>query len=362
MKLLQRMLIANCVPVFLVALLFFVLILQMVDLFSNLWRYLNQDIPLSTILRLQLLYLPKCVSYGAPIALLFAVAYTLGQLYANNELIALLGAGISLRTAVLPLIMLGLLLGGVMFFVEDQWVIPSYSRKNSLMREVLGVRESLSNSNVTIRGTAPGLIYSTEYYNDGNQTLSNIVVIIIDSDGTLELRLDAKWAEYSDGAWLFHDTRLFEPGNQNRDDRGITESRIPLFQDPRLDDPPDSFQRRQKEVEELTIREAQIYLRELEKAGQETRIARTDYYKRISFAFTPFIVAIISAGIGSRFKKNILLMSLLASLSISVLYYVFQMVTGIFASIGIMPPFAGAFLPVLFFFGLGLTLLKFVRT
>ena len=357
MKILQRMLLVHCVPVFLVALLFFVMILQMVDLFGNLWRYLNQDIPLSTILTIQYHYIPKCVSYSVPIALLFSVAYTLGQLYANNELIALLGSGMSLRYAVLPLLVCGFLLGLLMFRFEDRYVIPSYSLKNSLTREVLGQRESLSNTNVTIRGDEPGVLYSTEYYNDGNRTISNVTVVIVDSEGLLQRRIDAKWAGYDEAGWIFHDVRIF------RLDKGrVLEEGLSVYRDPLLKDEPGSFRRRQKEMEELTLIEAGIYLRELEKAGLVTRGPRTDYYKRIAFAFTPLIVAMISAAVGSRFKKNILLMSLLMSLGISVVFYVFQMVTGIFATIGILPPFAGAFLPVLVFFFAGLAMLQFVRT
>ena len=357
MKTLQRMLLFNCIPVFLVAMLFFVMILQMVDLFSNLWRYLNQDVPLSQVLLIQIYYMPKCIAYAVPISLLFAVAYTLGQLYANNELIALLSSGISLRYAVAPLILSGLLLGIGLFFFEDRVVIPTYSRKNELARTLLGERESLNNNNVTIRGDRPGVIYSAEYYNDGNRTLSNVIVILLRPDNSLERRIDARWAEYSNGEWLFHEARVYAPGPE-----GITESSRPLFSDPLLRDDPDSFRRRQKAVEELTVDEARRYLAELEKAGQESRGVRTEYYRRIAFVFTPFIVAMISAAIGSRFRKNILLMSLLSSLCISVVFYVFQMITGIFATIGLLTPLAGASIPVLVFMAAGFSMLKFIRT
>lgn len=357
MKLLRRMILLDTLQVFLIALLFFVLILQMVDLFSNLWRYLNQDVPLGLILQIQLYYLPKCISYAVPIALLFSVAYTLGQLYANNELIALLGSGVSLRYAILPLLVLGFLLGLLMFRFEDAVVIPSFAEKNDLMTLALDERVSLSNSNITIRGERPGTIYSAEYYNDGNQTLSNISVVILDQNGGFDTRIDAKWAEYLDGEWFFHEARIFR-----REEGRILQEYQSGYGDPRLVDDPASFQRRQKEVDELRFDEARLYLEELEKAGQDSRVARTDYYDRMAFLFTPLIVAMISSAVGSRLKKNILLMSLLMSLCISVVFYVMQMVTGIFANIGIIPPFAGAFFPVLFFLGIGIAMLQFVRT
>ncbi len=357
MKIFYRMLLKDTVPVMLLALMFFVLILEMVDLFANLWRYLNQDVPVEVILTIQLYYLPKCIAYAAPISLLFAVSFTLGNLYANNELIALLGSGVSLRRAVVPILVLGFLLGAALLFFEDRIVINTYATKIRYVKTVLGQKENANNTNVTIRGNEGGVIYSSEYYNDQNRTLSNLTVLISDENGIFRERIDAKWAEYSEGSWLLHDCRIFRYEGQK-----IIEIRRDNMRHPLLTDEPDTFRRKEKNLDELKLNEARLYIEELQKAGRDSRVARTDYYKRIAFIFTPFIVSLISVAVGSRFKKNILLMSLLLSLSISVIFYVFQMITGILANTGLMPPFTGAFLPVIVFFILGITMMRFVRT
>ncbi|ORC37215.1 hypothetical protein B4O97_03230 [Marispirochaeta aestuarii] len=357
MKLLRRMLLLDCIPVFFTALFFFVLMLQMVDLFGNLWRYLNQDVPVAVILQLQLLYIPKCISYAVPISLLFSISYTLGQLYGNNELIALLGSGVSLRYAVSPLLVLGAFLGLGLLGFEDAVVIESYSKKNALMQQVLGQRENLNNSNVTIRGDAGGVIYSAEYYNNADRTISNLVVLMLTDDGRFKKRIDAAWAEYNGSIWIMRDARVY-----SFSDSGLAEDRYAEYTDPLLTDDPANFQRKQKDIEEMTLSEAQVYIEELRRSGQESRAERTDYYKRIAFAFTPIIVAMLSSAIGSRFKKNVLLMSLLLSLSLSVVFYVFQMLTSLFAVIGYLSPVAGSFIPVIIFLTIGTAMLKFIRT
>ena len=357
MKLLRRMLLFDCLPVFFTALLFFVLMLQMVDLFGNLWRYLNQDVPVSVILQLQFLYIPTCISYAIPISLLFAISYTLGQLYGNNELIALLGSGVSLRYAVLPLLLAGAILGLALLGFEDAVVIKSFSRKNALMQQVLGKRENLNNTNITIRGDAPGVIYSAEFYNNTEKTLSNLAVLILNEDGEFLKRIDAARAQFDGSDWILRDVRIFELY-----DHGITEKHYAEYNDPLLSDDPVNFQRKQKDIDEMTLSEAKAYIGELKRAGQESREERTDYYKRIAFAFTPIIVAMLSSAIGSRFKKNVLLMSLLFSLTLSVIFYVFQMLTSLFAVIGYLSPVAGSFIPVIIFLGIGALMLKYIRT
>ena len=69
-----------------------------------------------------------------------------------------------------------------------------------------------------------------------------------------------------------------------------------------------------------------------------------------------------ASSLGSAFRKNILLMSLLAALVISVLYYVFQMVTGILAKNGVIPPLAGAWIPFTLFLVMGAMLFRTART
>ncbi|HOT62344.1 MAG TPA: LptF/LptG family permease, partial [Treponemataceae bacterium] len=108
MRTLQRYLVAQFLPVLAVALSFFVLILELIDLFANLWRYLSAGAPLASVLGVMALYAPKCVSYATPIAVLFASAYVMGNMYARNELSAVFSAGIPLHSLVAPLLALGL--------------------------------------------------------------------------------------------------------------------------------------------------------------------------------------------------------------------------------------------------------------
>jgi lipopolysaccharide export system permease protein len=108
--------------------------------------------------------------------------------------------------------------------------------------------------------------------------------------------------------------------------------------------------------------ESQRYVAAIRKAGLPFREALTDYYRKYSFASTPLIVALIASSLGSTFKKNILLMSLLSALVISVVYYVSQMVSAILSKNGYIPPLAGAWSPFSLFLVLGFMLFRTART
>ena len=74
------------IPFFLVSLFFISLILNLVDLFMNISKYLEMEAPAKEVVRVMLLYIPKTVWYAAPIAFLFSVTYILSDLYAKNEM------------------------------------------------------------------------------------------------------------------------------------------------------------------------------------------------------------------------------------------------------------------------------------
>jgi lipopolysaccharide export system permease protein len=65
---------------------------------------------------------------------------------------------------------------------------------------------------------------------------------------------------------------------------------------------------------------------------------------------------------GGRFKKNILLMSLLTSLGAAVLFYVTEMISMMMAKLGYIPPIVGAWFPVLMFIVAGVLLLWNAKT
>ena len=146
MKILQRYLIRHFLPVCFVALLFFILLLQLADLFTNLWKYLANSVSAKDVLTVMWLYVPKCISFSMPMAVLFASSYTMGNLYARNELTSIFSAGYPLYRLVVPLLILGFMLSVGMYFFEDRVVIHSLAEKNALTRVLLDPDQSFSNT------------------------------------------------------------------------------------------------------------------------------------------------------------------------------------------------------------------------
>ena len=361
MKKLDSMIIRDFIINLVSSLLFFVLILELLDIFANLWRYLNNDIPLSQIIRVAVLYLPKCISFALPVSVLFSSSYTLGTFYANNELISVFGSGISLYRFVLPVIILSLFLSLFLYFFEENFVIDTFKQKSELSAELLKRKKSMSNSNVTVSNPDRKIIYNADYYNDSNKTLSTVMIIDRTGSNTYPDRIDAKWAKWNDSEryWILMECRYF---SWNSETEKYDIKIVKQIDEKYYNLKPETFRKIIKNIDELKKDEAGKWLKSLRSAGLPYKKQLTEYYRRFSFPLTCFIVTLIASAIGGRFKKNILLMSLLTSLLIASGYYILQMILVLFAKLGYIPPAAGAWGTFLFFLFLSAFLFKYAKS
>jgi len=359
MKTLYGMVLQAFLPVFLVALLFFVLIMEMVDLFSHISRYLSLDASVTSISMIVLLYLPKCLSFALPISLLFSIAYVLGTYYSNNELISVFGSGISLRQLTMPFLMGGLLLSLGSFLFEDQVVVPTYRNKVVLQREVLQQGSNYSRNNAAIISDQGRTVYYADYYNDSRKMLTGVIILERNSDGYLRRRIDAQSAQWIEGHWELKEARLYY---WNTDRKSMSEAFYRTLDMPHLTEPPETFQDRKRDWDQMSLKETLGWINKMKNSGLPFKEIQTDYYKRFSFALTPFIVAVIASALAGRYEKNILLMSLLVSLVVSVVYYVTQMISILMAKLGYIPPLWGAWFPVILAMAAGYYLYRRAKT
>jgi lipopolysaccharide export system permease protein len=352
---LDRYLIRQFAPIFTVAVLMFMFVLSLIDLFANLVRYLNNEVPFSQIMQISLHYLPKSFSYALPISLLFAVAYTLGDLYARNELTSIFSAGIPFWRFSLPLVFIGIIASGFSFFFDDAIVVPTLKIKNELTRRALRQHVAESNSDIVIKAQGGQIIYSIDYYDPDSQVLNGISIVEQNAQGEFISLVRAHRATWTGEYWDLNNPIRYSWEN------GLLRTG-PLLSADAYREHPDTFRRSAVRPEDLRAREGGLLVADLRAAGLPYLEALVNFYHRFSFATVSLIVTILSISMGGRFKKNILLMSLLASLSVAVVFYVIEMISMMMARLGYIPPLAGAWFPIAVFLVLGLLLLMRAKT
>ena len=347
------------IPVFLGALSFFAIILNVVDLLMNLWKYIQFEVPMGQVFRIMYLYVPKTIWYSIPLAILFGSSYCLSELYANNELLALFASGVSLFRFTLPMLVFSFIMTFALFLFDDHLVVKTYSEKTTLQNTVLNVKENANNNNVAVISEGGKMVYFVKEYNENQRRIFNVYVVFRNEENKLDTIIRANsgiWNE-STATWQLsnpHAYRLTENGTEC----------VPAAKKylDRINEPCETFRHDNVSIENVNVEEARIYIDHLKRAGLPYNEELSQYYKKYSFPFIIFLVVFLSIGLTGKTKKNVLLISLASSISAAVLFYVTQMVTMLMAQYGYISAFAGAWFPVILFTIISIVLLKFART
>ncbi|MDR0600563.1 MAG: LptF/LptG family permease [Treponema sp.] len=354
---LDRYLVKQFLPIFLSALTLFITLVLLIDLFLNLVRYLENGAAIADILATSFYYIPKSVIYALPVSLLFASAYILGDLSARNELTTILGAGFPFWRFCLSLVLMGIMASVFSFFFEDQVVIPTLRKKNELSRKLLNTQAEENLSDIVIKLEEGRLIYSVDYYDMTSQTLNGVTIIEFDQNKSVLFIISADRALWTDDSyWSFVNPLIYDWGDQGFfRPREYTETGS-------YTEEPDTFKRSSVSAADLNARDAGLLIKDLKRAGLPSVSAQADYHHRFSFSAVSFVVIFLSVTMSGRFKKNILLLSLLASLGVAAIYYVIEMISMMGARVGLVSPVLGAWFPVFVCTAAGLLLLRYGKT
>ena len=341
---------------FLGALIFFVLILSLTDLFINIWDYISKNVSSRYVGLIMLYYIPKTVWYSVPMAMLFATAYMLSDLYAKNELLAVFASGISLFRFVLPLMVLSVFVSVGLFVFEDKLVVQTYSRKMEMQEAVIQPKQKKNERSIVVMSEGGRIIYKARDF-DSNMNRLYAVTVLFRNDDAFDALISAETASWTDDHWELRRAYLYKKSASGYMVQEVDQDHLS-----RLREPPDMFRTKELSVEGATVAEARSYIAQLERAGLPSAKPRADYYKKYAFPFVVVVVVLLAIGLSGKTRKNVLLISLSLSLAAVVVFYIMQMVTMLMAQFGAIPPVCGEWVPVLFFVFLSFILLRYART
>jgi lipopolysaccharide export system permease protein len=255
----------------------------------------------------------------------------------------------------MPLLVIGFGMSFFSFFFDDRVVIHTLKEKNDLSKTLLHQQTAENTSDIVIKAEGGKIIYSIDYYDSDKKTLNGLSIIETDDAGHFKSLIRAPKAVWKNDHWELANPIVYEY-------QGEFLRSHPLDPTDRFREQPGTFQRNQVKAEDLQVHDAGLLVKDLKEAGLPFTEALSDYYHRFSWSTVSFVVMILSISMGGRFKKNILLMSLLTSLGAAVVFYVGEMISMMMARLGYIPPIVGAWFPVVVFIVSGVALLRSAKT
>lgn len=346
MNILNRHVVSSVLKIFFATLILCILLVLSVDLFSNIDSYVQNDIALIDILKVTLLYTPEASMLVLPPAVLFSITFFLSQLFASNEMIALLSAGISYRKVVRPIIILGIIFVIVFFFISEGLSLNTKVDREALKKELFNSSDnSLNNSNITMRDNIDHYVIYSSYYREDQKKLIDVILVKQDGNGNVLYRLDSPNAYWNENNrdWIFKDAVISYIENDNSK---ITQELKTKFEDKVIDLDPNLFRNLSNDINTLELNSALNYLRQQKKYDIASwYINCTEFYDRLFSAFTAFVMVTIAISINYKGKKNVFLFAIFNSILIAVIYYVSKMLFQIVCRQGIMHPIYSMLIP-----------------
>jgi lipopolysaccharide export system permease protein len=284
------------------------------------------------IARLALYLLPTLIAFLVPITYMLGILLAFGRLSQNNEIVAMKAAGIPMRRMILPVILVGALLSGLCFVMQDRVQPWAYRRVMDLIYSELPLRVTLDTLPTGSMQEYAGWGVYIGKKNVKDATLENIVILKPEEGGGAS-------AYYADAAQLVSEggnTKLFmsnlhliPPGESGY--ATMLSAPTAWLSVPKMPTDRPALHRRERTLADLRERERKLEdeynATQSESTKEELSSYRTEIAGRLSLPFACLAVTLAAAPLGARAKRAGRPYTFAVGFTIILVYYVLTMMS-----------------------------------
>ena len=325
--LLVRYLMKDLFLYFIVSFLFFFMIFFVNQILLDVERLLAQSAPFSSVVKIMFYSFPMIIAQSAPYATFVGFLMCLGGMMSNNEILIYRAAGFSFIKIMMPVLLLGLIISFVSFFVNDYLLPLGTMKYNRLLREIMNAKPTVeleSNSVKNLDGStivmgqvedpevSDIVLFDTASETDKSIIAGKSTLTGSDVDGVLmQLNMnDAMVLSMDDSKHENYDVLLAEKAQLNVFDSTVLGTA--------------SISPREMTVWDLgkEISKMQSDIDGSNKASNRLNIWKMEFHKKFSIPFGAFFFAFLAFSFAFLFgKHNGQTLGLLVGLIMSVLYW-----------------------------------------
>ncbi|HYK83250.1 MAG TPA: LptF/LptG family permease [Gemmatimonadales bacterium] len=346
--------------VFLLATLGFPLLVMVIDLTDKLDTYLGRGIPKGRIALSYVYFLPETITLVLPVAVLFAVVFTVGTLGRHSELTAAKASGISFHRVVRPLLIAALAAVALDLGLTELAPVTSGRRA-----ELLGEKEihiTPQRPNFVYRADA-GWVYAIGLLEIGPRDMRDV---ILEREGTgadyPTIVVAAQRGVYDSavarGAWTLTKGAvryLLGPGQEAAFSfdalrlKALRETPAELLAEPKAPD-------------EMRYAELGRYIDALGRSGSDTKKLQVERALKVSVPFACIIIALFGAPLAISTPRSGAAWGVAVCLATTFVDLLMFQLSKAVGSGGALPPGFAAWVPNLIFGTAGVWLLRNART
>lgn len=347
MSVLHRYYLKEFIKFFLIIQAVIMIIILSVDYLAKLDHFLESTATIIQTFQYVLLRAPIMLVGMVPSVIVLSVIVVFALMNRNNELIAIRSGGISVYYLVKPVILSGVVLMVLVFFLGETIVPVTKAKSNVIEQGVIEGKKEVHRSRKDVWLKQTNTIVHINYFNPQDKTIAGVILTRLDKNFNMSERIDAQKGVYKDGKWIFSKV-LEQVYNDKEQDYTVKSYKNKEYAMALL---PEDLEKIVKKSNEMSIFELTEYINKVEEEGYDATTYRTDLFGKTAFPFVCLIMAMIGAAVGMRdFVKDNMPMGIGIGIGISFLYFIMH---GFCISLGygkVLPPFISAWVANFFFF------------
>lgn len=351
-----------------VALLAIFYISTFIDMMDKLFR---GETTITVILRYFAFETPQFIYYVIPMSILVAALVTVGVMTKNNELLVLRACGISLYRAMAPLVAAALVASGSLFALQERVLASTNREADRLEARIRGWPEPATPLTQHWRVGTSGDIYHFDLFDPGANRFARMHVYHIDQE-SWSLRSFA----YVNEAWLVPDPgsngtlvqvrgqrgwhRELGPGRAQNEDlhvkyEAVDERTLGL-------EPPDHFASSVPLADQMTYRELQSYIAQLQASGANSVSYLVELQRKIAFPLVTIVMTLIAVPFAITTGRRGALYGIGIGIVLAIVYFIMMSLFVAFGKGGLLAPMLAAWAPNLLFGAAAVYMVLTVRT
>jgi len=363
MKILDRYVLTKFALPFVYCLFGFIAIWFIFDLSDNLPDFLQGKASVEFLLAYYKSQIPEIIVISLPIGALLALLYSLTAMSRTNEIISMLGAGLSVTRILMPLFAVGLLLVGVTAYFNYEQAPKAAMLKKQMIKDVK--RDKPKEPGLTghlYRNREDLRTWYMKRIEQGRNQIYEVQIVQQNAEDDITAQYYARDAVYIPDTkqWVLYRGMYVEMDKERR------ETSKEMFEDKVIEGWKETPWRIASSVmnpDYLSVPELKDYLL-FNHDFPEARLApyRTQLAYRYALPWVCLLVIFLAAPMGIVYSRR----GILGGVAIAIgLFFSLVFVSSLFIAFGKgnrIPPVAAAWGPLVVYFGIGLWLLWYRST
>ena len=350
---------------FTIMLIIFTFLYVLIDITSNLDKFIDRQVPIEILVRYYIAYIPMILVQTSSIACLISVLVTFGSLNNSNEIIVMRSSGLNFWQITRSALCFGFMISMLVFWMNEKFVPQSYQitkqiKNENLILEVDSKRKKKEKiKNVTFYGLNNRLYYVSRM-DPSTNVLNGITIIEYDSKATIKQKVVALEGKWTGIAWKFYQCQITTYG-----EAGITEPlKVRIYKEKLMDikEGPEDFMRQRIKVSAMNIRELNQYIERFKNSGATRALnnLKVDLHHKVALPMGNFVVVFLGLpfALMAKSRKGMTFTSVGIAIGISFAFYVLSAVALAFGKGGLLPPALSAWITQLLFLGMGFVVIE----